>query len=259
MLFLSGPNISDIADIEGKDKIDLEEVVTDADAEDQEKEHIKMLLDELIQNVTDSDKNKTFCDDLDTKCLKSNRTEDMETIDSDRIAQNAKNDNLPSQDTQDTGIVEKPLSADNGIVTVKLEAAISMVDNAESIESTMDRDSDLSHVQHKVNLDIGIPRTQETGEINVCDSQLDTEVVNERKGGLTDIILTSESDEIRKICHSPPITNKSMNTEESIDVIVSSETEIIDDKSCEKNSTSVKDENSTTVDKGVHDVFPGET
>ena len=260
VLFLSGPDISDIADIEGKDKIDLEEVVTDADAKDQEQEHIKMLLDEMIQNVTDPDKNKPFCDDLDTKCLKSNRTEDMETIDSDRIAQHANNDSLPSQDTQYTGIEKKALSADNGSVTVKLEEAISLVVAAESIESTMDKDSDLSPVQHKFNLDISLPRTQEAGETNVvCDSQIDTEVVHERKGRLTDIILTSDSDENRKTCDSPPITNKSMNTEESMNVIVSSETEMIADKSCDMNSTAVKDENSTIVDKGVHKAFPGET
>ena len=237
---LTGPNFMDSDDTESNENIASGKLV----ATDQDKEAIKMLLDEVIQNVIDSDENKTVCDVSDTKCLESNKTEELEAlIVSDRIAQNA-NDEETFPDTKDTSMENNVLGSESD--SVKHDSSVSIVDKAESIEESVEFDSNLSE-QHKLNLGICLPRTREIGETNaiLCDSQTNLEVILERKGGLKESNETSDCDVIGKLNESTDqLINRSVNSEETVNDITCTSSKpdvIVDDKTCDKTSTADDD------------------
>ena len=211
-------------------------------ATDQDKEAIKMLLDEVIQDVIDSDENKTVCDGSDTKCLESDKTEELETIVSDKIAQNA-SDEETFPDTKDTSMENNVVGSESD--SVKHDSSVSIVDKAENIEESVEFDSNLSE-QHKLNLGICLPRTRDTGETNViCDSQTNLEVILERKGGLKESNETSDCDEIGKLHETTDeLVNRSINSEETVNDITCTSSKpdvIVDDKTCDKTSTADDD------------------
>ena len=127
----SGPdiseNITDTAETESTSiaKIDSEKLDTDTGVKDQGKEDIKMLLEELIRRVIDSDKIEIIDDDLNTKVLESDKTEEMEIMDSGEIIQNVNIDNTGSQ-----GIHNETITNSFEVDSLKPEASITLIDNA---------------------------------------------------------------------------------------------------------------------------------
>ena len=238
----SGPdiseNVTDTAETgsTGIVKIDSEKLDTDTGVKDQGNEDIKMLLEELIRRVIDSDKIGIIGDDLHTNVLKSDTTEQMEVTDSGEIARNVNIDNSGCQ-----GIHNETITTSLEVDSLKPEASITLIDNAESIEPATRRDFDVSDAKGKLNSDITLCKNQETGDTGdknslICDSNvisdtdIDAEIMYEKVLGVKHNPETGRRYEkpgkVHGTCTSVMIVKSSNNGETELSV--SSDIELID-------------------------------